>query len=130
MVLKVPESMDELVYWTSRALGSGYVKAWAYREDCPKCKKAKMGKPKNAKGGIMIRAKHYECPECHNIVEKEEYEDTLTACIIYTCPKCSFQGETEVPYRRKKIKGVDSLLFECGKCKEKIQVTKKMKAPK
>ena len=76
----------------------------------------------------MIRAKHYECPECHNIVEKEEYEDTLTASITYTCPKCKYSGDIQIPYKRKKYQGVDALVFQCEKCKEKIPVTKKMKA--
>ncbi len=127
MALKLPDSMEELVYWTSRAIGEGKVKAWAPREKCPECGKALMGKPRDQKGSVKIRASYYECPECHHKVEKAEYEETLTVSIIYTCPKCKFQGETQIPYKRKKFLKVESLVFECEKCKEKIPITKKMK---
>jgi ssDNA-binding Zn-finger/Zn-ribbon topoisomerase 1 len=127
MALKLPDSMDELVYWTSRNIGEGKIKAWVEREHCPKCKKALMGKPKGPKGSIKIRASYYECPECHHKVEKQEYEDTLTASILYTCPKCKFSGDIQIPYKRKKFQGVEALVFECAKCKEKIPITKKIK---
>ncbi|MEM3374789.1 MAG: hypothetical protein QXE31_06280 [Candidatus Woesearchaeota archaeon] len=127
MALQVPESMDELVYWTSRAIGNGKVKAWVYREQCPKCKKALMGKPKDKKGKVLIRANYYECPECHHKIDKKEYEDTLTANIIYTCPKCNYEGEIQIPFKRKKYQGVEALIFQCQKCNEKIPITKKMK---
>ncbi len=127
MALKIPESMDELVYWTSRKIGNGYVKAWAYREDCPVCGKAKMGKPRDEKGNVKIRAKYYVCPECGHEIEKKEYEESLTAQIIYTCPNCSYKGETEIPFKRRKYKKVDALVFECQRCKEKIPITKKLK---
>jgi hypothetical protein len=128
MTLKLPESMEELVYWTSRAVGSGKVKAWVERESCPVCNKALMGKPRDNKGKIKIRANYYECPECHHKVDKQAYEDTLTVSIIYTCPKCKYEGEIQVPYKRKKVQGVDSIIFQCEKCAEKILITKKMKA--
>ena len=84
-----PESMDQLVYMTQRKIGDGFVKAWDYRNDCPKCGKAKMGKPRDEKTGkVKIRAKEYQCPECKYTVDKQEYEETLTAEIKYTCPKC------------------------------------------
>jgi predicted RNA-binding Zn-ribbon protein involved in translation (DUF1610 family) len=127
MALQLPDSMEELVYWTSRAVGDGYVKAWVYREDCPECGKALMGKPRDNKGKVKIRATVYECPECHYKVGKQEYEDTLTANVLYTCPKCKFEGEIQIPYKRKKFQGADSLVFACEKCKEKIPITKKMK---
>lgn len=126
MALKIPDSMDELVYWTSRAVGDGKVKTWVERESCPSCGKALMGKPRD-KGKVKIRATYYECPECHHKIEKAEYEATLTASILYTCPKCKFAGEIQIPYKRKKYQGVDSLLFQCQKCNEKIPITKKMK---
>ena len=91
-----PSSMDELVYFTNRKVGDGNVMAWVYRNECPKCGKAKMGKPKDEKTGKpKIRAKEYVCPECSNTVEKEEYEETLMCEIKYTCPKCKHQGEIE-----------------------------------
>ncbi len=130
MALKIPDSMEELVYWTSRAVDDGKVKAWAEREMCPNCKKELMGKPKNPKGGVKIRAEYYECPGCHHTVNKPEYEDTLTVNIIYTCAKCKYSGETTTPYKRKKFQGVDAIIFSCDKCKEKIPITKKLKAIK
>jgi hypothetical protein len=128
MGLQIPDSMEELVYWTSRKINKGAVKAWVNREQCPECHKALMGKPSNNKGGIKIRASFYECPECHYKVDKQEYEDTLTANIIYTCSHCSFNGETQIPYKRKKFQGVDALIFTCQKCSQKIPITKKLKS--
>jgi predicted RNA-binding Zn-ribbon protein involved in translation (DUF1610 family) len=127
MTFELPESMEELVYWTSRKIDGGHIKAWVEREDCPKCKKGLMGKPVE-KGKVKVRAKYYECPECGFKMDKGDYEDTLSAKIIYTCPHCQHKGEIKVSFKRKKYKGVDSLIFECDSCGEKIPVTKKMKA--
>lgn len=88
-----------------------------------------MGKPKDPKtGSTKIRAKEYVCPECNHTVEKTEYEDTLTASIAYTCPHCKHQGETTTPFKRKSFEGVKAIVFLCEKCKQKIPITKKMKA--
>lgn len=139
MALRQPESMEECVYFTKRNIGEkGKVKVWVFRENCPKCGKALMGKPRDEKTGkVKIRAKEYICPECGYKMEKEEYEDTLTANISYTCPKCGHQGEIPIPFRRKKIRvfdkvkqkkvTADALVFHCKNCDEKINVTKKMK---
>ena len=130
MALQQPESMDECIYFTRRSLlEKGKVMAWVLRQPCPKCKKGMMGKPVDD-GHIKIRAKEYVCPSCKYTVEKEEYEDTLSCDIIYTCPKCQFQGETTAPFKRKTWQGVKAIVFECGKCKEKLGVTKKMKEGK
>lgn len=138
MALKQPESMEECVYFTKRTTAGGSVKAWVFKGECPKCGKGKMGKPRDAKTGkVKVRSTEYECPECGYNVPKQEYEDTLTANIEYVCPHCKHQGEIQVPFKRKKTKifdeeeqkkvSVDAIIFECGKCKEKIYVTKKMK---
>lgn len=140
MAIKEPESMGELVYFTNRQLdgGKGFAKAWTYKGKCPKCGKATMGKPKDPKTGkTRIRAKEYVCPTCHYTVEQEAYEGILHCQIKYQCPKCSFTGEIEIPFQRKRVmlfdeetqkkKAADALQFECGKCKEKINITKKMK---
>ena len=88
-----------------------------------------MGKPRDPKtGAAKIRAKEYVCPECNHTVEKIEYEDTLTANIAYTCPHCKNQGETTTPFKRKSFEGVKAIVFLCEKCKQKIPITKKMKA--
>ncbi len=130
--------MDEVVYFTNRLLDAkGAVKAWVFKEICPNCKKAAMGKPKNDTGKVKIRAKEYVCPSCKYAVEQKAYEDTLTANISYICPECSFKGEIQVPFKRKKVKIFDeeeqkeltaaALQFQCSKCNAKINVTKKMK---
>lgn len=133
-MVTIPDSMDDLVYFTKRILGDkdeGKISVWVYRQKCPKCKKSLMGKPKDPKTGrAQIRAKEYQCPDCKYTVGKEEYEDTLEAEAAYTCPKCGNKGEGAVPFKRKKIQGVDALKFECSKCKTPIIVTKKMKALK
>jgi ssDNA-binding Zn-finger/Zn-ribbon topoisomerase 1 len=101
---------------------------WVFKEKCPKCGKAEMGKPKGKDGKVKIRAKEYVCPACNHTVEKMEYEDTLTANIAYTCPHCSNKGETTIPFKRKSFEGVKALVFLCDKCKGKVPITKKMKA--
>lgn len=128
-----PQSMDELVYFTNRVLadGKGKVKCWVYRQDCPKCKKAKMAKPVDKKTGQpKIRAKEYICPSCLYKVEKEEYEQGLTAEVKYTCPGCKKDGEATAPYKRKKIEGIETLRFKCQHCGGNVDVTKKMKEKK
>lgn len=130
MALKIPDSMDELVYWTSRNVEKGNAKAWVEKEDCPECGKALMGKPRGKDGKVKIRATYYICPECEHEEEKVKYEETLTASIIYKCPFCEHKGEAQIPYIRKNYKGVKSLIFECESCNEKIAITKKMKKPK
>lgn len=129
-MVEIPESMDELVYFTRRTLGEkeeGNINVWVHRKKCPKCWKGLMGKPKDKKGKVRIRANEYVCYECCYRVEEGEYEDTLEAEAVYTCPKCKYQGETSIPFKRKKIKGADALKFVCEKCHEPIIVTKKMK---
>jgi len=131
MSLRFPESMDECVYFTRRKINEGSAVAWVFREECPSCHKALMSKPKDEKTGKpKIRASEYVCPECGHIVEKQEYEETLTANIQYTCPECKHAGEIQVPFKRKSYKGAKAIVFQCDKCEAKIAVTKKMKALK
>src|SRR3989344_4689936 len=138
MLLKEPASMEECVYFTNRIIENGKIKAWVFREKCPKCGKGLMGKPKDEKTGkAKIRAEEYTCPDCRHTINKLEYEDTLTANIKYTCPHCSHQGEAQQSFKRKKIqrideetgkkKSIDAIRFQCEKCKHNIDITKKMK---
>ena len=132
MALKKPESADECVYFTQRSLdqGKGSAMVWVFKQACPKCKKAIMGKPRDKKGKVLIRAKEYVCPSCGYTVEKQAYEDSLTANAEYKCPACGSSGEAQVPYKRKNIEGIPTLRFQCAKCKVNIDVTKKMKEKK
>ena len=138
MTLEEPKSMDECVYFTNRADGKGKIKAWVLKEKCPKCGKALMGKPKDPKTGkAKIRATEYVCEECGHNVPKQEYEDGLTINIKYTCGKCNHIDEISVPYKRKRVqrideetgkkKAIETIRFECSKCGEVMDVTKKMK---
>ena len=129
-MIELPESMDECVYYTLRDVGEGEVTVWVFKEMCPECGKGLMGKPKKDGGGVKIRAKEYVCPECGHSVEKSEYEETLIANFDYTCPECKHKGETQIPFKRKSIKGVKTLRIKCEKCDANIDVTKKMKVPK
>ena len=129
MGLTMPNSVTECVYFTNRSIDSGKAIAWVYRKECPKCHKAKMGKPV-VKGKIKIRALEYVCPECNFTEEKEEHEESLTLEAMYTCPFCGKQGEGTTPYKRKTYQGVPSYLIECEHCGEKIAITKKMKKKK
>ena len=138
MALKEPASMNECVYFTNRVLGEkGKVKAWVYKQNCPKCNKALMGKPRDKNGKVKIRAEEYVCPHCNYTAQKDEYEDTLTFEAIYLCPYCEANGEIKIPYIRKKVRifddekqkqvAVESVRFQCEKCGKNIDVTKKMK---
>jgi predicted RNA-binding Zn-ribbon protein involved in translation (DUF1610 family) len=95
-----------------------------------------MGKPVE-KGKVKIRADYYVCPECGYQEQETPHEESCMMDVIYTCPKCKFQGETTIPYVRKKAQrfdeekqkkvAVEAFIFECAKCKEKIYITKKLK---
>ena len=135
MTLKQPTSMDECIYFTRRIINSGKIKAWVLKELCPKCKKSLMSKPRDPKTGKpKIRAEEYKCPECDFTIDKQEYEDSLTINIEYTCQYCNFSGEIQLPFKRKKVqiikqgkkKTVDAIRFQCEKCKKNIDITKKM----
>ncbi len=131
MALRFPESAEECVYFTRRTLeNEGRIVCWVFREQCPNCHKSLMGKPRDDEGNIKIRAKEYVCPECKHAVDKQSYEDTLTASIQYICPKCKFEAETQIPFKRKKVKGADILRFQCGKCGIDIDIAKKFKEKK
>ena len=129
MTLKQPESMEEIIYYTYRAVGEGEAKCWVFKEKCPKCKKGIMGKPRED-GKVKIRAKEYVCPECGFTMEKKEYEETLTANVEYTCPSCKKKGEISAPFKRKNMGGVLTLRVQCQFCNADIDITKKMKEKK
>jgi len=130
MSLREPESAEEVVYFTNRALeNDGRLKAWAYRVCCPKCEKALMGKPVE-KGKIKRRAKYYVCPECGYDETDKDHEKRLTIEVIYKCPHCSSEGETTTEYKRRTFQGVASYVFKCVSCGQKIGITKKMKTKK
>ena len=130
MALKQPESMDELVYFTRRKTDKSKIIAWVFREPCPECGKGLMQKPKGSNGKVKVRAKEYVCPECKHEAPANEYEETLTLNIEYTCESCGKDGEAQAPYKRKTFQGVPSYVFECEHCNTKIPITKKMKEPK
>ena len=131
MALNLPESMEELVYYTNREFDEGgNVQCWVKRRECPECGQGLMGKPRKKTGGVKVRARTYVCPECEYTVEKKEYEETLMAEAKYTCPHCGKEGEATVPFKRKKIKGVDTLRIKCEHCGGNIDVTKKMASKK
>jgi transcription elongation factor Elf1 len=129
MALREPQSMNECIYFTNRSLDKGEVMAWVYRKDCPKCKKAKMGKPV-VKGKVKTRADEYECPACGYREQKQEHEESLRIEAKYTCPHCGKKGESVGQYKRKNYQGVPSYVVNCQHCQEVIPVTKKLKEPK
>ena len=96
-----PTSMEELVYFTNRVIGDGYVRVWVYKQKCPECGKGVMGKPNDEKTGkVKVRAKEYVCPECGHTVEKKEYEETLAAEYKGKCPSCKKEIEGTVAFKR------------------------------
>ena len=130
MGYRKPESMDECIHYTNRSLGKGSAIMWVFRQECPECHKALMGKPRDKDGSVKIRAKEYVCPECGHTMEKKEYEDQLTAYCEFTCPHCGEQGEAEAPFKRKTIDGAPTVRFKCEACGGNIDITKKMKEKK
>jgi predicted RNA-binding Zn-ribbon protein involved in translation (DUF1610 family) len=127
--MRIPESMDECLYFSNRTMGDGKVMAWVYRKECPKCHKAKMGKPVE-KGKVKIRADRYVCPECGFEEQKLPHEESLTLEAKYTCPKCKKEGYSTTLYKRKVYQGIPSYVVECEHCNEKIAITKKLKDKK
>ncbi|MEW6063204.1 MAG: hypothetical protein AB1571_02425 [Nanoarchaeota archaeon] len=135
-MIKEPESMDECIYFTNRTTRDGSVKCWVFKEKCLKCGNGLMSKPVE-KGKVKIRAKEYLCPECKYTVPAKEYEESLTANIKYKCPYCRYEGETQIPFKRKKVqihdeeeqkkKKIDALKFQCAKCGKDIYITKKLR---
>lgn len=131
MALELPENMEKLVYFTRRKINDGLTIAWVEKQPCPKCGKGLMAKPKDPKTGKpKIRSTTYECEACGNEAEKAEYEPTLKANIMYTCPHCKKKGEQTIPFKRKTIAGVSTLRAVCDYCGGNIDITKKMKEPK
>ena len=139
MALIEPKSMDECVYFTNRIINEkGKIRCWVFKEKCSNCGKTLMGKPRNPKTGkVQIRAKEYKCPECNYTIAEQEYEDSLTASVQYTCQHCNNNGEIQIPFKRKKVKVfseidtkgklIESLRFQCQKCSKNIDITKKLK---
>jgi len=132
--MRKPKSMSELAYFTRRKDEFGTVQVWVFREDCTECGKGQMGKPINPKTGKpKSRAKEYQCPECSVTIEKEEYEDSLTANISYSCPE-GHSGEIQIPFERKRLpiknpktgknKYKPGIKFNCETCDFEIKVVK------
>lgn len=127
MSITMPESTKECLYFTRRSLDNdGSAVAWVYKRDCPECGKAKMGKPVE-KGKVKMRAKEYVCPECGYSEEKQEHEEKSQLEVIYKCPHCGFEGEATTEFKRQNFNKKKSYVFECGKCHEKIGITKRLK---
>ncbi|MBI4451846.1 hypothetical protein HY637_00315 [Candidatus Woesearchaeota archaeon] len=130
MALKKPKSIEECIYFTNRTIGDGRAMAWVFRKQCPKCKKAVMGKPQKKSGKIDKKADHYVCYSCGYTEMNEQVENSLVINVEYKCPHCGNEGETATEYKRKSFEGVPSYVFECQKCKKKIGLTKKLKESK
>lgn len=132
MGFELPKDMSELTYFTRRTLGDkGKVMTWVPKESCTKCKKGLVAKPKDAKTGRpKIRSTEYVCDSCGEEYPKEEYEESLTAYVIFTCPHCGKSGEVKAPFKRKSIAGVKTLRVPCPFCGGNIDITKKMAEPK
>jgi hypothetical protein len=132
MAYEIPDSMDDLVYFSRRniAESKGKTIAWVPKVKCDKCKKGLMGKPVDQKTGkIKVRAAEYVCSSCGNTEEKKEHETKLNAMIIYECPFCNNKGEATVPFARKSWYGKKAIVFQCAKCKEKLGLVKKLGVP-
>ena len=133
-----PKSMDECYYFTNRTINNGRIRAWVFKEKCPKCQQSLMSKPKDKKTGkAKIRAKEYVCSSCGHEVNVENFEETLNINIKYICPYCENQDEVSMSYKNKKVKIVDeegnkksveAIRFQCSKCQKNIDIVEKMKS--
>ncbi len=131
MAHELPDDMEKLVYFTRRFIDGKRVIAWGYKQTCPKCKKALLGKPKDPKTGKpKIRSKDIVCPECGYSIPKLEYEADVDIIADYDCPHCGKHGQSTLKYVWKTRNGVKTLRFTCEHCGGNIDVTKKMKEPK
>jgi predicted RNA-binding Zn-ribbon protein involved in translation (DUF1610 family) len=132
MGLKMPESVDECIYFTRRKFEpQGSAIAWVYRKKCPKCLKSTMGKPLDPKTKRpKIRSENYECPSCGFSEDKTPHEESLMVEVMYVCPHCGAKGEAKTQYKRVSLDGVKAYVFNCEACKKKIGLTKKMKEKK
>lgn len=130
MALKKPQSVEECVYFTNRSADSGRTMAWVFRKECPKCKKGIMGKPQKKGGKVDKKSDYYVCYSCNYQESNEQVENSLILNVEYKCPHCGNEGETTTEYKRKSFQGVQSYIFECQKCRQKIPITKKLKEPK
>ncbi len=130
MAYEIPDSMDEIIYFSRRKLymDKGPVITWVNKLQCPKCKKALMGKPVE-KGKIKVRATEYICPGCRYTEPKAEHEAKLNAMIVYECPFCKHKDEVTAPFARKTWYGKKAIVFQCNGCKEKLGVVKKLGTP-
>jgi hypothetical protein len=131
MAYDIPDSMETLAYFSRRKIAEdkGLVIAWVPKLQCPKCKKALMQKPLDAKTNRpKVRALEYVCPKCNYSEEKKAHEEKLSAMIIYECPFCNNKGELTTAFARKSWYGKKAIVFQCEKCKEKLGVTKKLSA--
>ena len=90
MALKKPSSMEECLYFTNRPIGEGFATAWAYRKECPKCKKGRLGKPIKKNGKVDKKADYYECPLCKYQESNEQVESSVKLEVQYKCPYCSY----------------------------------------
>ncbi len=139
-MLQEPKSANELFYYTDRDVGSGSVRAWAFKLKCPKCGEP-MARPRNSRGKPDKKAGVYVCPKCGFSLPDKEYEAELILNIQYVCPKCGHKGEVQIPFKRKSVsfqvfdetkgkkvrKSVKAFVFKCEKCGEPIYITKKLK---
>lgn len=126
----VPESMDELIYFSNRKLPDGQrLIAWTNKKEC-ECG-GTFGKPVDEKTGkVKIRSSTYICSGCGKEEPKKEHEESLTLEIRYTNPEGTEWKAASTPYKRKTWKGVKSFVFENEFTGEKQGITKKMKEPK
>lgn len=129
MATDIPESMDELLYFTNRKLPSGMrIIAWVERMECPECGKDTMGKPINEKTGkVKTRSKTYECPACGYEEEKKEHEDKLTLQVRYTDDTGKNWKSTTTPYKRRTWQGMKAYVFINEFTGEKQGITKRLK---
>ena len=139
-MLEEPKNATELFYYTDRDIDKGWVRAWVFKLKCPKCG-TPMQKPRNKQGKPIKKADYYECPKCGFKMSSKDYESKLVTNIQYKCPYCGHEGETQIPFRRKRVsykvfdemkgkdvrKSVEALVFKCEKCGKEIYITKKLK---
>lgn len=132
MLDDIPQSMDELLYFSNRRMPDGIrIIAWVDKVSCPECSKATMGKPVDPKTGkVKVRSAVYQCPGCGFEEPKAAHEKRLVMQVRYTDETGKNWKAAQAPYQLKTWKGMKSYVFMNEFTGEKMGVTKRLKMKK
>ncbi len=129
MLDDIPQSMDDLLYFSNRKLPDGVrIIAWVEKISCPACGDALMGKPVDEKTGkVKIRAAEFVCPACGHTEPKAAHLKKLSMQVRYTDTTGKNWKAATTEYKLRTWKGMKAYVFENEFTNEKMGVTKRLK---